>query len=252
LELIKEYLNQQKWRDWERYISHIPLKDTDRVVDLGCSIGGVSRLFSARAKSILGVDLNSLFIDYCYDQKGWNEEYLCQDISKLDLSSIGSFDGVWASFSLSYLARPEEYLRSIYEHLNSNGWVAMVDINCFISGNMADLSNYKTGVRKFEEESYRAGVYDFNFGSKMEAILRSAGFEISYVDNNMSDIELNSKLAAPNDVIDNWRSRLGRLKGLKATFSDSYDQLSSELLDHIGSDERSQTGSVRYVVAQKN
>lgn len=251
MELIEEYLNQQKWREWEKYISHIPVKSSDRVVDLGCSVGAVARLLSKLSKSTLGVDINKSFIDYCRSQSRGNDQYLCGDISKLDLSLFGAIDGVWASHSLSYLANPEEYLKSLYTHLNSNGWIAMVDIDCFISGNMPTLSLYKSRVLEFEKESYKSGVYDFNFGSKMEAMLVRAGFEIIHVDNDVSDIELNSDTPAPTEVIENWRSRLGRLNGLEMEISAPYNELSSELLEYIGSDYRCKTGSVRYVVARK-
>lgn len=38
--------------------------------------------------------------------------------------------------------------------------------------------------------SYSSGLYDSNFGSKMQGLLKGAAFEIVYFDNNVTDHEL--------------------------------------------------------------
>jgi SAM-dependent methyltransferase len=251
LKLIDEYLNQQGWRNWESYLSKLPLSDTDRVVDLGCSVGQVSRLLAGRVKSVLGVDLNESFIDYCNNKKETNENYICGDITGLDFKSIGLIDGVWASFSLSYLSEPNKYIKALYSALNRNGWVAVVDVDCFLSGSLPAHSVYRERVLGFEKASYKSGVYDFSFGSKIEELLNEAGFTTIYSDQDVNDIELNSDTAAPNEVVDNWRARLNRLSGLKSHLSGTYEHFHNELVRHISTNERSKSGSVRYVVAQK-
>lgn len=53
-------------------------------------------------------------------------------------------------------------------------------------------------------------------------ILRAAGFEIMYVDNNVFDRELNFSGAADVEILANWRARLKRMQGLRARFPTIY------------------------------
>jgi trans-aconitate methyltransferase len=54
--LIEEYENQNRWREWERYLNKLPLHSEQTIYDLGCSIGFVSNLFAARVKKVVGFD----------------------------------------------------------------------------------------------------------------------------------------------------------------------------------------------------
>lgn len=251
MKLLGEYLNQQKWRSWDCYLSVLPFDKADRVIDLGCSVGEVSRLLSKRVESVLGVDQSERFVEYCNLQKSENEHYLCGDIADLDFSSIGSLDGVWASFSLSYLANPKELIESLYSVLNVKGWVAVVDVDCFVSGNLPKNSIYRKSVLEFERASYKSGVYDFSFGSKIEKLLTESGFTVVYADNDVSDVELNFDFAAPTEVVENWRARLDRLNGLKSYLSKSYEPFCNDLICHVSSNERFKSNNLRYVIAQK-
>jgi len=251
LNLKQEYLNQQVWRNWQQYLQHIPYSSTDVVLDLGCSVGGVSNLLSPYVKKLTGVDINPDFISHCRSEPSTNEEFICTDVSNYDFHSIAHLSGVWSSFSLSYLARPTIVLSQIFEALNESGWIALVDVSCFISGNLPLASQHYNAVRKYELESYMTGIYDFDFGKKMEPLLSSVGFTIIYRDNDVTDLELNFDGPATAEVIENWQARLSRLVGLKNKFPNDYYDICKEIIENLSSNDHRKNGNVNFVVARK-
>ncbi|PMG51076.1 class I SAM-dependent methyltransferase [Shewanella sp. 10N.286.52.B9] len=252
MNLFQEYEKQQNWRGWERYLQFIPLSQDDSVVDLGCSVGDVSRLFSFRVKNVLGIDINQEFIDFCESNKSSNETFICTDFLSFDSLSVESVNGIWSSFSLSYLRKPLDFLISVNSSMNQGGWIALLDVSCFISGNLEKNSKYYERVRRFELESYKSGIYDFNFGAKMQGLLQSAGFEIVHVDNDVTDPELNFSGAAPTEIIEGWAARLNRMQRLKEKLGAEYTEFCQELLSGLGSEQHEKRENVRFVVAKKS
>lgn len=251
MNIFEEYDKQQSWRDWDRYLQYIPLNQDDTVVDLGCSVGYVSRLLSLRVKKVLGVDINKEFINFCELKKSNNEMFICTDFLKFDSLPLESVNGLWSSFALSYHRNPLEFLSSVNLSMSQDGWIALLDVSCFISGNLDKNSKYYEIVRRFELESYKSGVYDFNFGSKMQDLLQSAGFEIVHVDNDVTDPEFNFTGAASMEIIEGWAARLNRMKRLKEELGEEYAEFCQQLLSYLSSEQREKRESLRFVVAKK-
>jgi SAM-dependent methyltransferase len=251
LNIIEEYIQQQTWRNWGQYFQEIPISKKDRVIDLGCSVGAVSDLLSQEVNSVVGIDSNLEFIDYCLSKSKPNQSYICQDFTKIDYASFVLTTGVWSSFSLSYLKDPNAFLKSIYQALEPQGWIALVDVSNFISGNMLPECKHFKLVRDFENESSQSGNYDFSFGSKMEHFLNEVGFEIIHVNNNVTDQELNFEGAASPKIFENWRARLERMQGLRSKFPNIYPEIENEILLSLRSERRHKNNSVRFVVAKK-
>lgn len=252
MNLFQEYEKQQNWRDWERYLQFIPMSPNDSVVDLGCSVGDVSRIFSLRVKEVLGIDINQEFIDFCESKKNSNETFICTDFLNLDKLSVKSINGIWSSFSLSYLRNPLDLLVYANSLMDQGGWIALLDVSCFISGNLKQDSKYYERVRRFELESYKSGIYDFNFGKKMQGLLETSGFEIVHVDNDVTDQELNFCGTATEDVIKGWSSRLNRMARLKEELGLEYADFCQELLSELGSEQHEKRSNVIFVVARKS
>ncbi|WP_227992543.1 MULTISPECIES: class I SAM-dependent methyltransferase [Shewanella] len=251
LSLFHEYKKQQEWRDWARFVEIIPLTASDTIVDLGCSVGGVSRILSRQVKHVVGVDINDEFITFCDSRKSSNETFVLSDFQSVNFASFGEVSGIWASYSLSYLSDPISYLTSLYSVLNEGGWIALLDVSCFISGNLAKESKYYTRVLAFEIASYGSGLYDFDFGGKMQGMLQQAGFDIVHVDSDVSDPELNFSGAASADIIAAWSARLGRMKKLRELLGEEYTEFCDELLANLSADTHDKRGNVRFVVAKK-
>ena len=106
-------------------------------------------------------------------------------------------------------------------------------------------------VEEFENNSIISGSYDFNFGSKIEFLLNKVGFKVIHVNNNVSDEELNFEGAASPKILDNWRSRLERMQGLRSKFPIIYPEIVNEILFSLESENRCKNNNVRFVVAKK-
>jgi len=252
VDIIEEYKLQQSWRNWEQYVDMIPLKKNDRIIDLGCSVGGIANILSSRVASIIGIDLNNDFINYCKSNQRPNQHFICSDFTTVDYDSLEPITGIWSSFSISYLNSPQEFLKLLYNLLQPGGWIALVDVSCFISGNMLPDSKYCQLVKDFEMKSVISGIYDFDFGTKMETLLKKAGFKIIYVDNNVSDAELNFDGAAKPEVVVNWKARLKRLQGLKNKYPVEYFNISKDIIAGLTSSQHNKNNNVHFVVAVKD
>ena len=251
MNLIQEYRKQQKWRNWERYLEFIPLNKDDSVLDLGCSVGNVSHLLTHKVNNVVGIDINQVFIDFCVSNKISNEAFLCSDLLDVDYSTFKKISGIWGSFSLSYLSNPKGFLQRLNALMEDGGWIALLDISCFISGNLPKNSKYYDRVSSFELESHKNGIYDFDFGSKMQTMLQKVGFEIIYVDNDVYDPELNFSGVASDEIIDAWSARLNRMEKLREKLGTGYSDFSSKLLSNLSSESHEKRGCVRFVVAIK-
>ncbi len=218
---------------------------------MGCSVGDVSRTFSQRVNNVIGIDLNKDFIEFCHSRKSSNETFISSDFLSVDYLSFSGIDGIWGSFSLSYLSKPLDYLKLLNSVIKDEGWIALVDVSCFISGNLARGSKYYDRVNNFELESYKSGVYDFNFGEKMQGLLKEAGFDILYIDDDVTDPELNFSGAATSEIIEVWSARLDRMNRLSDFLGEEYPDFCHELLSNLRASTHKKCGNVRFVVAKK-
>lgn len=251
MDLFEEYRKQQAWRNWPHYLQHVPFKSSDVVIDLGCSVGGMSSLLASEVKQVVGIDINRSFIDFCQQHQSANQTFIHSDFDSIDYQALGEINGVWASFSLSYLSNPLEYLTKLHAIIQPGGWVAVLDVASFISANLSLDSAYYDKVRQFELQSAQSGIYDFNFGDKMQLMLQQVGFEIGYVDNDVTDLELNFLGAARADVILGWSARLKRMQKLRQLLGGDYCSFCSDLLANLQSPQHQQRGCVKYVIAKK-
>jgi SAM-dependent methyltransferase len=250
MDMLEEYIRQQSWRNWMQYLKHIPLNQNHRVLDLGCSVGTVSNLLAADCANVIGIDINPEFIRYCQSQALPNQQFICADFKTIN--SGERIDGVWSSFSLSYLPDPATFVKVLAQHMAKESWIALVDVSCFISGNLPRSSKFYPKVREFERCSSQSGVYDFDLGSKLVDIVNQAGFSVVYNDDNVADAELNFDGVASPEIYKNWQARIVRMRGLRLAFPDCYASICSELLANLQSEEHVCDNSVRFVVGVKN
>jgi hypothetical protein len=181
----------------------------------------------------------------------YNANYICEDILNVDYTTFGEISGVWASFSLSYIRSPLDYFKTLRSSMSRDGWIALLDVACFISGNLAKESPFFERVRAFELTSCKSGLYDFAFGSKMQDMLKMAGFAILHSNDDVTDVELNFNGAASAEVLAGWTARLNRMIRLRSVLGSEYLDFCNELLANLRSKSHEKRGNVRFVVAKK-
>lgn len=251
MELIQEYLRQQSWRNWEKYLPRLPIQKSDRILDLGCSVGGFLRAAAPYCAESIGVDMNPDFIAYCQRHQTASQTFVCDDIESLDLKQLPTINGIWCSYALTYLSDPAAYLARLCEALAPGSWIGLLDINCFISGNLPEDSPFYEAVRRFELESQGSGVYDFALGHKLPDYLTNAGFSLLHLDNNMTDLELNFEGPAGPDVRQNWAARLERMPRLRQKLGAAYPAMCKSLLNFLSSPAHTRRQNVWFAVGAK-
>jgi len=251
MKLIEEYVRQPSYRNWSEYISELPFDNSQTVLDLGCSIGTVSNLISERVNKVISVDNNLELLKYAENNSKSNILFIHDDLNAFDFHHLGAFNGAWISFVLAYINKPITFLKSIHTCMDDCGWIALVDINNFISGNMNPKSKYYDLVLQFEKSSFRNKEYDFNVGSKLVNYLNQVGFSIFFENHNCRDDELNFSGKASEDVVIIWKARLDRMANLSKYIGSKYKHFSNEFIDYISSREHHSDHCVHFVIGMK-
>ncbi len=95
-------------------------KDSLRILDLGCGIGGISFPLSYLGHRITGVDIHSESIEWCKKNNTFsNAKYLAADGAILDLQE--QFDVVICIGVLEHVPQPPLLLKTIEKYIGKNG-----------------------------------------------------------------------------------------------------------------------------------
>lgn len=257
LTLIEEYNKQNTWRDWERYLTKLPLNQNQTVYDLGCSIGAVSKLLSPKVKKVVGFDNDKYLLEEANKKKPSNCEFILENIVTLNPASLKKCDGIWMSFTLSYMEDPSLFIStSLFisnwtKCLNYGGWFAIVDIDGLFSSHLSSDDEYFTEIETFEKESHKNKIYNFRVGSKMKKIMQECGLEIIISEPDWYDRELNFKGKAAQEIVENWSARLERMVMLKEYLGTNYTEFCSHFFDIISEENHTTKDCVKYYVGIK-
>lgn len=249
--LLEEYINQNKWREWEKYLSRLPLQDNQVVYDLGCSIGYVTKLFAPRVKRVIGIDQNQALLEEARINKPNNCEFIPGDIFSLKPQSLEKCDGIWLSFTLAYIKDPESFLSDWAERLIPGGWFAVVDIDGLFSSHLPKNSRFFEKIETFEKEQEQSKQYDFRVGRKIKKLLEKSGLEILVDEENWYDRELNFNNKCAPEIATSWQSRLERMVSLKSYFGNQYPEFCAYFLNILQQERHTSKGAVKYYVGRK-
>lgn len=249
--LVEEYKNQNTWRDWERYLNEIPLKQNQVVFDLGCGIGVLSKLLSYKVKRVVGFDSNGVLLEEANKYKQSNCEFILENIFTLDASALEKCDGIWMSFAMAYMENPNLLISNWVKSLNCNGWFAIVDIDGLFSNHLPKNSMYFNDIEVFEKESETNKIYDFRIGRKIKKIMEENGLDIIVAEEDWYDKELNFNGKASQEIIETWKSRLKRMEKLKAHMGNKYIEFSKSFLNLISEEKHKSNGGVKFYVGVK-
>jgi len=200
-------------------------------LDLGCGPGDISAELIARGARVTGIDADNELLAAARRQcpSGLFEN---QDLNNLKLSR-NSFDGLWSSFTVSYLSNFEKILSRWRQFLMSDAWICIVEIDDLL-GHEPLSNETRTLIEAFYEDAFKNNRYDFKAGRKIRPILEGAGFRVEEVE--LADQELSFKGAAQQEILQAWRNRFNRMSGLEAFLGDQYANFVKEFVDCISSE----------------
>jgi len=214
MSLASEYERQFGWRPWSQVIDLLPPLAGKVVLDLGCGIGDQAAQLAERGARVLGLDTNQELLAAAQTRNIPNTEFRNGDLSTLE-DDLGVFDGIWCSFAAAYVPDLRPALACWRQHLTpQSGWVALTEVDDFF-GHEPLLPLTTSLLADYARDALAADRYDFNMGRKLQAHLESAGFSVT-VTRTFPDRELSFDGPAEANVLDAWKSRLDRMKLLKA------------------------------------
>lgn len=168
-------------------VERVPLRPTDRVVDVGCGDGFYVTRFAQRLRSlgsVVGLDVNEAFLELARRRTaspGSAEmRWIQADLNKAAAAVGEPCDVVWCAQSLYTFSEPESALRSMARLVRPGGIVAVLENDTLHQLLMPWSSRMEMAIRvaereAFERESPHPGKY--YVGRRLPATLAAAGLE---------------------------------------------------------------------------
>ncbi len=250
--LAEEYEQQDQWRNWHSYFSHLPIKGSDIVLDMGCGTGRVTRLLAERCLHAIGIDHNLEFLRIAKENNNLgNVSFIHSNLSENSHAEMPLADGIWGSFIAAYFPDFQPVLSTWLQYLKPGGWIALTEIDNLFGHH--PLSIYTESLfRAHCEKLCNQLAYDFKMGSKLNDYLAANGLTIIF-EQNMKDAELAFNGPADNQVLISWQSRLDRMTGFKnALGSSQFERIKSEFLKCLSDNSHKCNAMVKYVIARKD
>ena len=232
MSLITEYRRQFAWRDWGRALSLCPIVPGQRVLDLGCGPGDVSRLLAKRGAVVTGVDNNPDLLEFARSEQSPGCTFIQQDLRSIDLGAE-KFDGLWASFTPAYFCDFKKVFEKWTSLLNERAWVCLIEVDDLLGHEPLEAQTQELIVQ-FYRDALSGGRYDFNMGRKLRSNLESLGFNV--ITENLKDRELSFDGPASADVLEAWSDRFDRMGGLKTFLGSRFNSFRNGYLDCLASE----------------
>lgn len=252
MSLRDEYLQQQSWRNWDRYLDRLPIRPGQRVWDIGCGVGEVSARLRSRDVWVTAVDSDPQMLQTLRGRRIGGVTLDPVDLSSGGPSGREGVDGIWCGFSLAYFVDVEEGLKrwtSGLSRLNAGAWVAVLEIDRMLTGHGPLPNDVFRTLDDFERSMRRDNLYGFRMGSRVAGVLEGLGFEINEID-NPQDPELNFEGPAPPGIADAWSARLSRMGGMRARLGDDFQRVCETFLDCLQDDCHTCDNTLWFVVGQ--
>lgn len=229
MSLADEYKRQHGWRDWPTVLDALPPLEGQTVLDLGCGEGAMAAELVDRGARVIGVDLNGDLLRAARARGLAVAEFRSGDLRTLgDLELDDPVDGLWSSFAPAYLSDLAPVLASWRNHLRPGGWAALTEVDDLF-GHEPLEPRTKSILDAFSRELLEAGWYDFHMGRKLAGHLERAGFTVSKTF-TVADRELAFDGPADPDVLEAWRQRFDRMKGLQDFCGGEFDTVREDFL----------------------
>ncbi|HEV2444242.1 MAG TPA: methyltransferase domain-containing protein [Steroidobacteraceae bacterium] len=226
---MEEYRRQVPWRDWARALAMCPIERGQRILDLGCGPGDVSALLAARGAMVTGIDCDLELLAAARANVP-DARFEAQDLNRLTLPA--HFDGIWSSFAAAYFADFTTTFALWCKFLKPAAWVCLIDIDDLL-GHEPRADATRHAIERFYEDALEKRRHDFRIGRRLASILENQGFRVAATE--LSDRELAFDGAAFPEVLDAWRARFGRMRGLKAFLGDGFADFTGNFIQALES-----------------
>jgi SAM-dependent methyltransferase len=160
----------------EGHLRHLPIPPAQRVLDVGCGSGSMSRLIARSFPDVevVGIDIREQYLDYARARaraEGINNlTFERADVFALPFPDA-SFDLVWSKYLLQWLREPKAALAEFKRVARSGGHLVSCDyVGCVVEHFPIDPEL----ERKMRD--IMALLVDVNIGRKVPAYMMALGF----------------------------------------------------------------------------
>jgi ubiquinone/menaquinone biosynthesis C-methylase UbiE len=244
--LSDEYKAQAAWRSWDKILSLCPINEGQKILDLGCGTGDVSKLLIDQKLFVLGIDRNSELLEVA-KQRAHDAEFIQSDLQNLDLKEF-DYDGLWCSFTSAYFPNFESVFLRWQKYLKPKHWVCIVEIDDLF-GHRPISDFYIQKLEEFYNLALREGTYDFRMGGKIAPVLRTLGYQIKELE--IADKEFTFEGAAEAEILKAWENRFDRMPKLKEFFGSNFYEFKRDFLNVLRSPSHASICKVKVIVAMQ-
>lgn len=248
-QIVREYKRQSRWRNWETYLSELPISNNQVWLDLGCSLGNVAALLATKCSKVMAIDINNDLLEIARLENNYpNIEYIEGNLTRIESIVREKVDGIWCSFTAAYFPDFGPVLDKWSELLKPGSWIALVEIN--------DLFGHRPlqndSIIAFEDYyNKQRTVYDFRMGGKLNQLCLENGFKIVHTESKV-DSELSFIGKADAEVLQSWSDRFDRMKGLQEFLgTEKFEDVKADFFACLQNTEHYCVSEVNFVVAKK-
>jgi SAM-dependent methyltransferase len=158
------------------HLRHLPISSHNRVLDVGCGSGSMSRLIanSFPQAEVVGVDVREQYLDFARararEEGTRNVTFQSGDVFALPFPDA-SFDLIWSKYLLQWLREPRNALAEMKRVTKPGGFVVSCDYVGFGVEHHPIAPDFEREVRDL-----MAVLVDVNIGRKVAPIMISLGF----------------------------------------------------------------------------
>ncbi len=228
MSLPSEYKRQLPWRTWSTALAKLPPLRGRTVLDLGCAIGDQSALLVAAGARVIGLDSNEELLREARSKRLPHTEFRQCDLSALPNDLVGTADGLWCSFVPAYFPALPIALTEWARALRPGGFVALTEVDDLFAHEPLG-PRVRSLLDAHTNDALLAQRYDFQMGRKLRAHLEAAKFIVSS-ETVLADHELSFDGPAPPEIVEAWRARFDRMKGLRARAGAEFEAVRDEFL----------------------
>jgi len=243
--LADEYDRQGSWRAWDEALARLPIGTGTRVLDVGCGTGEVSAPLFARGLQVIGIDRDDALLARARERHP-GPSFIACDAAALTPSTFGLVDGVWSSFVAAYFSDISAFVADLGRCVAPGGWLALTEVEDLL-GHEPRAPAIAEDLARFYAWARDNGGYGFEHGRLLGGALRRAGLRVVH-EGTLPDQELAFHGAASPEVLEAWRARLSRMRGLQAFFGDRGDVIRDGILAALQHADHRSLCRVHYVV----